>query len=43
MAEMRGKVEAMTDFLFLGFKITVEVDCSCEIKRLLAPWKESYD
>ena len=27
------KVEAMTDFIFLGSKITVDGDCSCEIKR----------
>ena len=27
------KVEALTDFLFLGFKITVDGDCSHEIKR----------
>ena len=26
-------VETMTDFIFLGSKITVEVDCSHEIKR----------
>ena len=26
-----GKVEAVTDFLFLGSKITVDDDCSCEI------------
>ena len=26
-----GKVEAVTDFLFLGPKITVDGDCSCEI------------
>ena len=38
------KVEAMTNFIFLGSKITVDGDCSHEIKRrLLAPWKESYD
>ena len=30
-----GKVEAMTDFIFLGSKITVDDDCSCEIKRCL--------
>ena len=30
-----GKVEAMTDFIFLGSKITVDGDCSREIKRLL--------
>ena len=27
-----GKVEAMTDFIFLGSKITVDSDCSREIK-----------
>ena len=36
------KVEAVTDFLFLGSKITADSDCSHEIKTL-APWKESYD
>ena len=29
------KVEAMTDFLFLGSKITAEGDCSHEIRRCL--------
>ena len=38
-----GKVKTVTDFIFLGFKITVDGDCSHEIKRLLAPWKKSYD
>ena len=38
----RGKVEAMTDFLFLGSRITEVGDCSHEIKTL-APWKESFD
>ena len=28
-------VEAMTDFIFLGSKITVDTDCSHEIKRYL--------
>ena len=28
-------MEAMTDFLFLGYKITVDSDCSHEIKRCL--------
>ena len=37
-----GKVEAVTDFIFSGFKITVGSDCSHEIKTF-APWKESYD
>ena len=31
----REKVEAVTDFIFLGFKITVDGDCSHEIKRHL--------
>ena len=38
-----GKVETVTDFIFLGSKITVDGDCSHEIKRMLAPWKKSYD
>ena len=29
------KVEAMTDFIFLGSKITADNDCSYEIKRCL--------
>ena len=29
------KVEAVTDFLFLGYKITVDGDCNHEIKRCL--------
>ena len=37
------KVEAVTDFIFLGFRITVDGDCSNEIKKTLAPWKERYD
>ena len=28
-------VKAVTDFIFLGYKITVDGDCSHEIKRLL--------
>ena len=30
-----GKVETVTDFIFLGSKITADSDCSYEIKRLL--------
>ena len=30
-----AKVEAVTDFIFLGSKITVDGDCSHEIKRHL--------
>ena len=33
----------MTDFIFLGSKITADGDCSHKIKRRFAPWKESYD
>ena len=36
------KVEAVTDFIFLGSKITRDGDCSHKIKTL-APWKKSYD
>ena len=36
-------METVTDFIFLGSKITVDGDCSLEIKRLLLPWKESYE
>ena len=28
-----GKVQPVTDFIFLGFKITADGDCSHEIKR----------
>ena len=30
-----GKVETVTDFIFLDFKIAVDEDSSCEIKRHL--------
>ena len=35
-------METVTDFIFLGSKITADGDCSHEIK-ILAPWKKSYD
>ena len=35
-------VETVSDFIFLGSKITAGGDCSHEIK-MLAPWKKSYD
>ena len=31
----------VTDFLFLGSKITADGDCSHEIKKTLSPWKKS--
>ena len=30
-----GKLETVSDFIFLGFKITADGDCSHEIKRFL--------
>ena len=35
MANRAGKVEVVTDFLFLGSKITADGDCSHEIRRQL--------
>ena len=35
MANRRGKVEVVTDFHFLGSKITVDGDCRHEIRRQL--------
>ena len=35
-------METVTDFIFLGSKMTAHGDCSHEIK-MLAPWKKSYD
>ena len=35
MANRRRKVEVVTNFLFLGSKITADGDCSHEIKRCL--------
>ena len=37
------KVEAVTDFIFLGSKITADNDCSHKIKRRFFPRKENYD
>ena len=37
------KVETVTEFIFFSSKITVNSDCSHEIKKMLAPWKKSYD
>ena len=48
--QIDGKtMEIITDFLFLGSKITADGDCNHEIKKkkktnkTLAPWKKSYD
>ena len=37
------KVGTVADFIFLGSKITADIDHSHEIKKKLAPWKKSYD
>ena len=34
--------ETVRDFIFLSSKITVDGDCSHEIKRHFSPWKKSY-
>ena len=34
--------ETVSDFIFLGSKITADGDCSREIETL-APWKTGYD
>ena len=39
-------VETVGDFIFWqggASKITADGDCSHEIKRMLTPWKESYE
>ena len=36
-------METVKDFILLGSKITVDGDCSHEIKKILALWKESYE
>ena len=41
--QIDGKtMEAVTEFIFLGSKISADGDCSHEIKTL-APWKKSCD
>ena len=40
---MGDKVKTVADFIFLGSKISVDSDCSQEIKKWLAPWKKSYE
>ena len=35
--------DIVADFILRGFKITADGDCSHEIKKMLVPWKKSYD
>ena len=37
----RDKIETATDFIFLGFKITTDSDCSHKIKRHLLLGRET--
>ena len=37
-----ARMETVTDFIFLGSKITADGDCSHEIKATCS-WKKSYD
>ena len=40
--QIEGKtMETVTDFIFLGSKITVDGDCSHEIKRCLLPGRKA--
>ena len=42
--QVDGKtMETVRDFILGGSKMTADGDCRHEIKRRLAPWKESYD
>ena len=42
--QIDGKtMETVTDFIFLGSKITTHGDCSHEIKKRLASWKKTYE
>ena len=42
--QIDGKtIEAVTDFIFLCSKITMDGDCSHEIKKMFAPWKKNND
>ena len=36
-----GKMETVRDYIFLGSKITVDSDCSHEIKRCLLLWRKA--
>ena len=40
---MGKKMETVTDFIFLGSKVTADSDCSHEIKRHLLLERKSYD
>ena len=37
------RMKTVSDFIFLGSKITADGDCNHEIKKTLALWKKNYD
>ena len=41
MANRRGTGKVVTDFLFLGFKITADSDCSHDIRGRLLPGRKT--
>ena len=43
MVKRGGKVEVVTDILFLGSKITADGDCNHENQKMIASWQESND
>ena len=43
MAKNGDTMETVTDFIFLGSKITADGDCSLEIKRCLLLGRKIYD
>ena len=43
MANRWGNNANSDRLFFLGFKITADGDCHHEIKKMLGPWKKSYD
>ena len=43
MVKRRGKVEVVTDFLFLGSKITADGGCNHGNQKMVASWQESND
>ena len=43
MANSGETMETVTNFIFLGSKITTDGDNKQRNLKMLAPWKESYD
>ena len=41
--QIDGETATVAGFTFGGSKITADGVCSHEIKKMLAPWKKSYD